>query len=156
MTAADLLTLHFREIRRRSTKIWAAVPPEFNSWRPDKGAMSSQEMVRHVLESEHLYHVIMDRNGVTGDYVSPWTGKPFVSIADEIEFAAPFREDYLRSVRGFSSTDLENREIVRADNGQQSRLGRYLLKVAYHEAVHAGQLLSYLRTLGIDRPAIWD
>jgi uncharacterized damage-inducible protein DinB len=156
MTAAELLSLHFQELRRRSIKIWTSVPSEFFSWRPDKDAMSSQEMVRHVLESEHLYHVILERNGDARAYVSPWTGKPFVSIADEIEFAAPFREEYLRAVQGFSPTDLENREIVRADNGQQSRLGRYLLKVAYHEAVHAGQLLSYLRILGIGRPVIWD
>jgi len=30
-----------------------------------------------------------------------------------------------------------------------------LLRIAYHEAVHTGQLLSYLRTLGLERPMIW-
>jgi uncharacterized damage-inducible protein DinB len=156
MTAAELLFLDFQELRRRSLKIWAGVPPEFFMWRPDKDAMTAQEMVRHVLESEHLYHVILLRDGDAHDYVSPWTDKPFVSIAEEIEFAAPFREEYLRTVQGLSPIELETREIVRADNGQQSRLGRYLLKVAYHEAVHTGQLLSYLRILGLDRPLIWD
>jgi len=156
MTATDLLILHFGEIRRRSIKIWEAIPPEFYSWRPDEDAMTAQEMVRHVLESEHLYHVILNRNGVAGDYVSPWVGKPFLSIADEIAFAMPFRESYLSAVRGFRSIDLEATEIVRPDVGQKNKLGQYLLKVAYHEAVHAGQLLSYLRTLGIDRPLIWD
>ncbi|MED4141514.1 DinB family protein, partial [Priestia megaterium] len=26
----------------------------------------------------------------------------------------------------------------------------------YHESVHAGQLLQYLRIMGVDRPRIWD
>jgi len=47
-------------------------------------------------------------------------------------------------------------EINRQDVGQKSKVGNYLLKIAYHEAVHAGQFLSYLRTLGMDRPLIWD
>jgi hypothetical protein len=30
------------------------------------------------------------------------------------------------------------------------------LRMAYHEAVHTGQLLAYLRAMGIPRPNIWD
>jgi uncharacterized damage-inducible protein DinB len=155
MTAGELLLLHFQEIRRRSHRIWTAIPPEFNAWQPDKDAMTSQEMVRHVLESEHLYQVILLKDGDARDYVSPWTDKPYVSIEEEIDFAAPFREGFLHVVQRFDDTELETREIFRPDVQQRSSLGKYLLKVAYHEAVHAGQLLSYLRMLGLDRPAIW-
>ena len=31
-----------------------------------------------------------------------------------------------------------------------------LLRVAYHESVHTGQLLDYLRTAGVPRELIWD
>lgn len=31
-----------------------------------------------------------------------------------------------------------------------------LLRIAYHESGLAGQLLDYMRTMGIDRPMIWD
>ena len=118
--------------------------------------MTALEMVRHVLESEHLYHVIMDRKGMIGDYRSPWDHRPYTTIDDEIEFAEHFRGDFLAAVRNFRSIELMIVEINRRDLGQKGTLGKYLLKAAYHEAVHAGQFLSYLRTLGIDRPLIWD
>ncbi|MEH7264653.1 DinB family protein, partial [Priestia megaterium] len=28
--------------------------------------------------------------------------------------------------------------------------------IGYHESVHAGQLLQYLRIMEVDRPRIWD
>jgi len=156
MITTELLILNFEEIRRRSILLWESIPTDFYTWRPDKGAMTSREMVRHVLESEHLYHVIMSRGGMIGDYVSPWTNMPYTTIRDELEFAKYFREDFLSAIQGFNPGELETIIIFREDVGQISNLGKYLLKVAYHEAVHAGQLLSYLRTLGIDRPLIWD
>jgi uncharacterized damage-inducible protein DinB len=156
MTPADLLILNFEEIRRRSTIIWNAVSPDYFSWRPDVRAMTLVEMVRHVLECQHLYHIIMERGGLLGDYVSPWTDRPFSTIRDEIEFAQPYRKEFLAAVKRFGPEELETIDIDRRDVGQKSKLGKYLLKVGYHEAVHTGQFLSYLRTLGLDRPKIWD
>lgn len=46
--------------------------------------------------------------------------------------------------------------IDRSDVGYRRLLGDMLLRVAYHEAVHAGQLLDYLRTACVERPNIWD
>jgi len=156
MTSADLLILNFKEIRRRSTKVWEALSPDYYSWRPDVRAMTLQEMVRHVLESEHLYHIIMERGGVIGNYISPWTNRLFSTIREEIEFAEPFRGEFLAAIQRFGPEELETVDINRRDIGQKSKLGRYLLKAGYHEAVHTGQFLSYLRTLGVDRPVIWD
>jgi uncharacterized damage-inducible protein DinB len=156
MTPADLLILNFEEIRRRSTKIWESVSPDCYSWRPDVRAMTLQEMVRHVLESEHIYHIILERGGVIGDYISPWTNRPLGTIHDEIEFAQPFREEFLTAIQRFGPEELDSIDIDRRDVGQKSKLGKYLLKAGYHEAVHTGQFLSYLRTLGIKRPVIWD
>lgn len=30
------------------------------------------------------------------------------------------------------------------------------MRIAYHEAVHTGQLLNYMRNMGVERPDIWD
>lgn len=35
-------------------------------------------------------------------------------------------------------------------------LGDMLLRIAYHESVHTGQLLDYLRTAGVPRINVWD
>ncbi len=40
--------------------------------------------------------------------------------------------------------------------GYIRELGDMLLRVAYHESVHTGQLLDYLRTAKVKRPIIWD
>ncbi|MHA4811056.1 DinB family protein [Flavitalea flava] len=155
MSPNKLLILHFEEIRRRSMLLWEAVPSDFYTWLPDKDAMTILEMVRHVLESEHLYLVILNREGLIGNYISPWANMPYTTLSAEIEFAIQYREGFLAAIQGFKPEELEGLEIVRQDVGQKSNLGKYLLKIAYHEAVHGGQFLSYLRILGIDRPLIW-
>ena len=83
-------------------------------------------------------------------------GRPYTNIADEIAFAQPYQQDYFEMIRSFTNDELLETEIIRPELNQRRKLGDYLLRIAYHEAIHAGNVLSYLRTLGIDRPNIWD
>lgn len=156
MRQQEIILLNFEEIRRRSIKLWTAITPENYSWRPDKDAMSCLEMVRHVLEGEHLFHMIVNRRGNLGDYLSPWANKPYSDLQAELDFAEPFRWAFLKTIKEFSPDDLSTVEIIRSEKGQRRRLGDYLQRIAYHEAVHTGQMLSYLRALGLERPQIWD
>ncbi len=157
MTSTDLIILNFEEIRRRSILLWNGMPEKFFNWQPDQYAMSSIEMVRHVLEGEYEYHKIIENRGSQGlDITSPWKDRAYTTIAEEIAFAQPFRLDFIETVRSFSEQDLNEVRIIRSDLGQSRSLGDYLLRVAYHESVHSGQMLSYLRTLNIPRPNLWD
>ncbi|HYK76907.1 MAG TPA: DinB family protein [Daejeonella sp.] len=156
MTSNEIILLNFSEIRRRSIKLWEGLPPDFYSWRPDSQAMSGLEMIRHVLEGEHLFHTIVNNRGNLGDYVSPWANRPYTNLQDELNFAEPFRNHFLEAIKTFTASDLESIEIVRSEKGQRKKLGDYLLRIAYHESVHTGQFLFYLRTLGLERPLIWD
>jgi len=156
MNAKELLILNFEEVRRRSIKVWKAISEDSLFWRPDPAAMSCIEMVRHVMESENIYHHIILHRGELGDYESPLTGNPYVSIEDELKQAQPYREKFLKMVHAFSQKDLDEVYITRKEKKQQRRLGDYLLRVAYHESVHTGQLLDYLRTLKVARADIWD
>jgi uncharacterized damage-inducible protein DinB len=156
MTEIELIILNFEEIRRRSIKLWNGLSPEMYLWRPDQRAMSCLEMVRHVLEGEHLFHKIVESRGNIGHYESPWQDKLYTNLEDELQFATPFRKLFFDAVRCFDSYDLSSIEIIRSEKGQRRKLGDYLQRVAYHEAVHAGQMLSYFRIYGIDRPSIWD
>jgi uncharacterized damage-inducible protein DinB len=156
MKKTEILILNFEEVRRRSLKVWSAITPEYYFWKPDAEAMGCLEMVRHVLEAEHIYQWIIFNKGVIGNYSSPWDGRPYTSLQDEINFAKPYREEFLEFVRGFTPEELENIEIIRADKNQRRLLVDYLQRIAYHEAVHTGQLLGYLRTMGVARPVIWD
>lgn len=156
MTQTEIIILNFEEIRRRSLILWKVITPEIYFWKPDNKAMNCLEMVRHILEGEHLFHIIVNNKGNLGDYVSPWTNRPYTNLQDELDFATPFREAFINTITNFSPTDLSTIEIIRSEKGQRRLLGDYLQRIAYHEAVHTGQMLSYLRTFGIERPLIWD
>ena len=156
MNAAELLILNFEEVRRRSVKVWKGISEENLYWKPDPEAMSCFEMIRHVLESENIYQHLIINRGVLGNFKSPLTGNPYTSIEDEIKNAQPYREKFLKMVHSFSAKELDEIYITRKEKKQHRKLGDYLLRVAYHEAVHTGQLLGYLRTLNAPRPNIWD
>jgi len=156
MTQNEIIILNFEEIRRRSIKLWNGITPENYFWQPDINAMTCIEMIRHVLESEHLFHIIVNKRGNLGDYISPWTNRPYSDLQTELDFAKPFRENFIKTINEFTSDDFSTIEIIRSEKGQRRRLGDYLQRIAYHEAVHTGQMLSYMRTLGLERPQIWD
>ena len=156
MNATEIILLNFSEIRRRSIKLWQGIPKEYLHWKPDNQAFTIIEMIRHVLEGEHLFHMIIEKRGNLGTYKSPWKDLPYESIDTELKFAETYRDDFINMIRNFDSLHLEQIRIERSEVGQSKTLGDYLNRIAYHESVHTGQMLSYLRTIGIERPKIWD
>ncbi|WP_334077277.1 DinB family protein [Paenibacillus sanfengchensis] len=156
MNAVEAIILNFEEIRRRSIKVWESVPADKLEWKPDPEAMSIKEMIRHVLDSEHYYHLALLNGGSLLSYDSPYDNREFTTVREEIAVAAPYREKFLATVKSFAAEDLTNLKIDRSDVGYVRSLGDMLMRIAYHEAVHTGQLLDYLRTAGIARPRVWD
>jgi uncharacterized damage-inducible protein DinB len=156
MNAKELLILNFEEVRRRSIKAWKSINDELLFWKPDVDAMSCIQMVRHVLEGENIYHHIVLHKGELGNFESPLKSNPYTSIEEELRQAQPYREKFLKMVNGFTTKELDEIYITRKEIKQHRRLGDYLLRIAYHEAVHTGQLLDYLRTAKVPRPKIWD
>ncbi|MEQ9092080.1 MAG: DinB family protein [Balneola sp.] len=155
MTQSELIILNFTEIRRRSLKLWNTLPKKSYNWKPDEKAMSASAMIRHVLEADYGWNMIISGKNMT-NYQTPWENRPFISVSDEIEFAAPYRNTFLENVRQFSDAELSEIKIIHPGNGEKKILGKYLLRIGYHESVHAGQFLSYLRAMKISRPEIWD
>ncbi|MCD7034262.1 DinB family protein [Metabacillus sp. GX 13764] len=156
MNSIDLAILNLNEVRRRSLKIWESLPEEAYSWRPDVHAMTCLEMIRHVIESEHYYHQAIENRGDVPNYESPLQNSPLVSPQQEMEYARKIREDFIQTISSFSESDLSDVKIDRSNAGYIRGLGDMLLRIAYHESIHTGQLLDYLRTAGADRAKIWD
>jgi len=156
MNSIEIILLNFSEIRRRDIKLWSEIPHEYLNWKPDKNALTIIEMIRHVLEGEHLFHKIVENRGNLGSYKSPWDGLQYIDLKNELDFAQKYRSDFLRMIGELKESDLENVRIERKEVAQNKKLGDYLNRIAYHESVHTGQMLNYLRTIGIDRPQIWD
>ena len=155
MTQSELIILNLTEIRRKSIKLWNGLSKSPYNWKPDEKAMTAIEMIRHVLEADYGWNIIIN-NGSMADYKTPWENKPFISLTDELEFAESYRQTFLESVRQFSDKELNETKIIHPGNGEMKILGKYLLRIGYHESVHAGQFLSYLRAMKIHRPEIWD
>ena len=156
MNSIELIILNFKETRRRSVNVWNGIPNEYLHWKPDAKAMSCIEMVRHVLEAEHLFHTIIKNRGNLGSYISPWNELEYLDIKNELLFAEKYREEFYTMIECLSEKALKEVVIKRKEVNQVKLLGDYLNRMAYHESVHTGQLLSYLRTLKIKRPQIWD
>ena len=156
MNSIEIILLNFSEIRRRSIKLWKGIPNEYLNWKPDKSAFTIIEMIRHVLEGEHLFHKIIENRGNLGNYKSPWKDQKYSDLKNELIFAEKYRIAFLNKIHSLREIDLENVIIERKEVNQRKKLGDYLNRIAYHESVHTGQLLSYLRTLSIQRPQIWD
>ena len=156
MNSTELLLLNFKETRRRSVNVWKGIPEEYLHWKPDAKALSCIEMIRHVLEGEHLFHTIIKNRGNLGDYASPWKNLEYTKVKDELSFAETHKNSFYKMIEKLSETDLTNIVIRREEVNQEKNLGDYLNRMVYHEAVHIGQILSYLRRLNIKRPQIWD
>ncbi|WHY03322.1 DinB family protein [Neobacillus sp. DY30] len=156
MNSIDLIILNFNEIRRRSIKVWTSIPDEKLHWKPDDEAMNCLEMIRHVLESEHYYHLAIENRGSLSVFNSPFENRPFTSVNAELKYAEPYRKAFIDTIKSFSEEDLEIIKIDRSDSGYIRDLGDMLLRVGYHESIHTGQLLDYLRTAGVPRVRIWD
>lgn len=155
MTQTELVVQTLKEIRRRSTKLWTGLPGEFYHWQPDPEAMTAIQMIRHVLEADYGWNIIINK-GSMENYSTPWGNRPFLSVEDEMEFAAPYRRQFLESIERFTDEELNHTFVIHPGNGQKKQLNTYLMRIGYHESVHAGQFLSYLRSIGLNRPLIWD
>lgn len=158
MNVNDLIIFNFKEVRRRSIKVWKAIPQQNLNWKPDEDAFTCAEMIRHLLEGEFLYHQVLLGGGSKSlsNLSNPFEDKEFTTVDDELAFAKPYRREFLKYIKSISISDLENIKIDRSDVGYVRTLGDMLLRIAYHESVHTGQLLDYMRTMGINRPQIWD
>ena len=156
MNTNETLVLNLEEVRRRSIKIWRGIPGDRLIWKPDAEAMSCIEMVRHVLESEWIYMQILraGKSVDTGD--SPFNAREFTDVSTELRIAESHRKEFLTLVKSYSPEELADKQVDRSDVGYVRTYGDFILRIAYHESVHAGQLQSYLRLMNVPRPNIWD
>lgn len=156
MTQIDILLLNLEEVRRRSLIVWRSIPADRTEWKPSAEARSCIETIRHILKAEWNYTQMLQTGRSLDSDDSPYNAQPLTDINSEIEFAAPYRREFLALVGSFTPEQLTENKIDRSDAGYVRALGDFILRIAYHEAVHAGQLLTYLRLMNAPITKIWD
>ncbi|WP_128894607.1 DinB family protein [Longirhabdus pacifica] len=156
MDAIQAMTFNLRETRRRSILLWRSLPDSWLTWRPDKDAMSFGEMIRHVWGASYGFHKIIQNNGYTELQPLPYDQEPIVSVENEITLSQPYFEAFIAYIQTISIDELDSRFIDLSQFNIERYAGDMLLRIAYHEAVHTGQFLNYMRVAGLERPHIWD
>ena len=125
MTAQEIIVLNLQEVRRRSLKIWRAIPDTQLTWKPDENALGIGEMIRHVWEASESYRRIV-AHGRSLELPDHYADEPVSSVETEIAFAAPLFERLLQDIRGFTANDLSTKWIDRSDVGYRRELGDFL------------------------------
>lgn len=156
MNSIELAVLNLQEIRRRSIKLWRALPDEKLAWKPDEQALSLGETIRHVWTSQVYYYEALKLGKSLTYYEEPFENHPVISVEEEISRSLPYFEDFLSYVRTLTEKDLKICKVDRSDVGYIRTYGDMLNRIGYHESVHTGQFLQMMRTAGISRPNIWD
>ncbi|MDQ0217918.1 DinB family protein [Peribacillus cavernae] len=157
MNEIDIIVMNLKETRRRSVKLWESLPDEWITWQPDEEALSFGEMIRHVWGASYHYHMVLLNNGsLKIEEPAPFEQEPISSVKREAELSEPYFNDFIAYVQSLHPEELHLRLVDRSDVGYQRYLGDMLLRIAYHDAVHAGQFLQYIRQAGLERPNIWD
>lgn len=156
MNTIELAVLNLKETRRRSILLWNSLSDEWLPWRPDVQAMSFGEMIRHVWTSQVYYYESLKIGKSVLKFTEPYEHRPVTNAKEEITLSRPYFEEFIAYVTSLKVDELSTRTIDRSDVGYVRSTGDMLARIAYHEAVHTGQFLQYLRMTGLERPQIWD
>lgn len=156
MRETEILILNLEEVRRRSIIIWQGIPDDKLHWKPDAEAMSCIEVVRHVVESDFNYGLMLKKGGSLASDEEIGNQSPFTTVDAELKFANSYRQTLLDIIKSFQPEELTTKKVDRSDVGYIRSAGDFILRIAYHESVHAGQMLGYLRQMDAPRPRVWD
>lgn len=158
MNARDLILWDLQETRRRFVILCEGIEDRHLNWRPDAEAMSIGEMIRHVFFHDIAWLQILTEGRLPTDAEKEQLGQnaPFNTVAAEVERGRPFHERFLTYVATLDPDSFGTHMVQWPHRPLQRLLGDTLERKSYHDAVHTGQLLQYLRTLQVARPDIWD
>jgi uncharacterized damage-inducible protein DinB len=143
-------------IRIRSRQVFGQVRPEHMNWRPEKGALSVGELLRHIwISEEGVRRVALEANFAYYEKRIPGGLAAVLGTTDaleeELQNLERVHQETLRAVGGFPLDHWEE-ERVHAGLGFRRRAGIILLGINEHEIHHRAQLMTCLRMLGTPVP----
>ncbi|MEM9024233.1 MAG: DinB family protein, partial [Bacteroidota bacterium] len=119
------------------------------SWKPRGAMFTCLEMVRHVLEREYLFFQVIEHQGSPDGFQSPWDGRSYGDLKQELDFAQPFRMAFMHRLATFHDQDLNVVILETGSHNGTKTLGEHLDQMIHHETLHLGEMAGYLRTLNI-------
>lgn len=157
--AMDLQEFFLRQkeaVRKRTEQVLALLRPEQMTWKPEKGALSVGEMLRHVWVSEDgVRRVALDGNFA---YYETRIPKGLAAVLGTV---GPLGEELKNLDRAHQETlaavaahppGLFDEERVHPGLGFRRKVSVILFGINEHEVHHRAQLMTYLRMLGTPAP----
>jgi hypothetical protein len=152
MTLQQFFLKQKEAIRARTRDVFALLRPEYMDWKPENGALSMGELLRHLWVSEEGVR----RCALDGDFsyyeirvpkgLHAVMGKPGF-LEDELKNIERVHAETLAAVGALPETVFDE-ERAHADLGFRRKVAVMLFGINEHEIHHRAQLMTYLRMLG--------
>ncbi|MCS6816568.1 MAG: DinB family protein [Blastocatellia bacterium] len=159
MRTAERLRAHVQSVRARTLAVLRHIPRDRVNWRPAEGMLTLGQLVRHLAQSEMMWQEVVKGH---------WDLKQLLAVRrdlDLIEATGPV-ENLMAELTLLEVTHqqtlellatLTDEDLARSMNGLAGRVTLYdvILGLCEHEAHHRGQIVAYLRMLGVEHPSPW-
>jgi uncharacterized damage-inducible protein DinB len=152
MTLQQFFLKQKEAVRARSRDVFAMIRAEDMTWKPENGALSVGELLRHLwvseegvrrcaLEGDFKYYEIRVPKGLHAVMGAPG------SLEDELENIERVHAETVRAVGNLSESALDE-ERAHAELGFRRKVAVMLFGINEHEIHLRAQLMTYLRMLG--------
>jgi hypothetical protein len=152
MTLQQFFLKQKEAIRARSRDVFAMIRPEDMDWKPESGALSMGELLRHVwvseegvrrcaLASDFAYYEIRVPKGLHAVMGAPG------SLEDELKNIERVHGETIAAV-GALAESVFDEERAHAELGFRRKVAVILFGINEHEIHHRAQLMTYLRMRG--------
>jgi len=152
MTLQQFFLKQKEATRARTRDVFAMLRPEYMDWKPENGALSMGELLRHLWVSEEGVR----RCALDGDFsyyeirvpkgLHAVMGKPGL-LEDELKNIERVHRETLAAVEALPEAAFDE-ERAQADLGFRRKVAVMLFGINEHEIHHRAQLMTYLRMLG--------
>lgn len=152
MTLQQFFLKQKEAICARTRDVFAMLRPEHMEWKPEAGALSVGELLRHLWASEEgvrrcalngdfTYYEIRVPKGLHAAMGTPG------SLDEELKHTDRVHSETVADVRALPESVFDE-ERVNADLGFRRKVAVILFGMNEHEIHHRAQLMTYLRLLG--------
>ena len=152
MTLSQFFLKQKEAIRARSRDVFAMIRPEDMDWKPESGALSMGELLRHLwvseegvrrcaLDGDFAYYEIRVPKGLHAVMGAPG------SLEEELKNIERVHTETLAAVRPLPESAFDE-ERAHAELGFRRKVAVILFGINEHEIHHRAQLMTYLRMRG--------
>jgi len=159
MPLSEILINHKQTVRGRTMQILEKVPQDKLNWRPMPEVLTLGQLIYHMGQADMAWRKVLEGAWSIEGFLAMRRNMDLMdvigeldSLTDEIRTLEIMHEEFLKWLAAQSDEELE-----RVYEAGEWRLKAYeiVLGLCEHESHHRGQIVTYLRLLGVEQPQPW-